>query len=89
MKTVHLEISGKVQGVFFRASAKEIADSYKISGWIKNTHHRTVEAIVTGEDEGVLKFIDWCKQGPEKARVENVSFSETQLQIFKEFKVIR
>ncbi len=89
MKTVHLEISGRVQGVFFRASAKEIAESYNISGWIRNTPRRTVEASVTGEDEDVLRFIEWCKQGPQKARVEHVSITETRLQTFEGFDVIR
>ena len=89
MKTVHLEISGKVQGVFFRALAKEIAEPYKISGWIRNTHHKKVEALITGEDEDVLTFVEWCKKGPEKARVDHVSITETQLQIFEGFEVIR
>jgi len=89
MKTVHLEISGKVQGVFYRASAQEAAQCYKISGWIKNTHHGKVEALITGEDEDVLKFIEWCKQGPEKARVERVLITETRLQIFEGFEIIR
>lgn len=89
MKTVHLEISGKVQGVFFRASAQEVAEAHKISGWIKNTNNKKVEALITGEDEDVLKFIEWCKQGPERAKVEGVSIKENQLKIFDEFKVIR
>ena len=72
MKTVHLEITGKVQGVFFRASAKDVAKIYKISGWIKNTKDDKVEAFITGEDADVEKFITWCKHGPEKARVKNV-----------------
>ncbi len=89
MKTIHLEISGKVQGVFFRASAKEVAECYKISGWIRNTNDRKVEALITGEDEDILRFIEWCKQGPEKAKVEHVSTIEIRLQIFEGFEVIR
>ena len=89
MKTIHLEISGKVQGVFFRASAKEIAQLYKISGWIRNTYVKKVEALITGDDEDVRRFIEWCKRGPGKARVDHVSITETHLQIFEGFEVIR
>ena len=89
MKTVHVKISGKVQGVFFRATAKEIASLHKISGWIKNTYDDNVEALITGEKEDVEKFIAWCKHGPEKANVENVTVSNMDLQIFDGFEIIR
>ena len=89
MKTVHLKISGKVQGVFFRASAKEIASLHKISGWIKNTYDDKVEALITGEKEDVEKFVAWCKRGPKKAHVENVIITNIELQMFEGFEVIR
>ena len=89
MKTVHLKISGKVQGVFFRATAKEIASLHKISGWIKNTYEDNVEALITGEKEDVEKFIVWCKHGPEKANVKNVTITNIELQMFEGFEVIR
>jgi acylphosphatase len=89
MKTVHLEITGKVQGVFFRATAKDVAKIHNISGWIKNTDDNKVEAIVTGNSEDVDAFIAWSKKGPEKAKVINVQVSTTQLQHFDSFKVIR
>ncbi|HEY5406895.1 MAG TPA: acylphosphatase [Ginsengibacter sp.] len=89
MKTVHLEISGKVQGVFFRASAKEIAKLHKISGWIKNTHDKKLEALITGADEDIQRFIEWCKQGPDKAMVEHIIITNIALQTFSRFEVIR
>jgi acylphosphatase len=89
MKTVYLEISGKVQGVFFRATAKEVAKRYKISGWIKNTYDEKVAALITGEKENVEKFISWCKQGPEKANVKNVTITNKELQNFNSFEIIR
>jgi len=89
MKTVHLEISGKVQGVFFRASAQEIAKLHKISGWIRNTHDKKVEALITGTDEDIQKFIEWCKQGHDKAMVEDVSITYKAVQRFNRFEVIR
>jgi len=89
MKTVHLEISGKVQGVFFRASAQEIAKLHKISGWIRNTHDKKVEALITGADEDIQKFIEWCKEGPDKAMVEHITITNVALQTFNKFEVIR
>ena len=89
MKTVHLEIAGRVQGVFFRAKAKEIAEIYKISGWIRNTDDGNVEACISGEDSAVEQFILWCKHGPEKAKVENVLVNYTSVKNFDKFEVIR
>jgi acylphosphatase len=89
MKTVKLEITGKVQGVFFRAEAKEIAETQKISGWIKNTDSDKVEACITGEDTAIEKFITWCKHGPDKAKVENVSAHFIDLKDFDGFTIIR
>ena len=89
MKTVHLEIAGRVQGVFFRAKAKEIAEIHKISGWIRNTDDGKVEAYISGEDNAVEEFILWCRYGPEKAKVENVVVNYTNVKKFDTFEVIR
>jgi acylphosphatase len=89
MKTVHLEISGKVQGVFFRASAQEIAKLHKISGWIRNTRDKRVEALITGAEKDIQRFIEWCKEGPDRALVEHVTITNMALQTFDKFEVIR
>jgi acylphosphatase len=89
MKTVHLKIIGKVQGVFFRAKAKEIAERKRISGWIRNTEDGNVEACISGESIAVEEFISWCWYGPEKAEVENVLVNDTDLKNFEKFEVIR
>lgn len=88
MKTVHLIISGKVQGVFFRARSKNAAEKFKIKGWIRNTNEGKVEAIVTGEPDNVNEFIKWCKKGPENARVKDVTVSEKPELEFERFEVI-
>lgn len=89
MKTAHLEIAGKVQGVFFRARAREIAEIHNISGWIRNTDDGKVEACISGEDNAVEEFILWCNDGPEKANVENVLVNYTLLKEFDKFEVVR
>lgn len=88
MKTVHILISGKVQGVFFRASASTEAEKNNITGWIKNTKSGEVEAMASGEEKDIESFIQWCHQGPRKAGVENVEVEEVHPQPFDSFRVI-
>ena len=89
MPTHHLLIKGKVQGVFYRASAKKVAEKLNMTGWIKNTDGGNVEAMVTGNREQLDQFIFWCKKGPEKAQVSDVIVTEKNAAMFKDFKVIR
>ncbi len=89
MKTVQLKITGKVQGVFFRASARDIAKQNNISGWIKNNDRHEVEAIITGNEKDIDAFIEWSKIGPEKADVQNVIVIDKDLCLFDSFEVIR
>jgi acylphosphatase len=89
MITVHLLIEGEVQGVFYRATAKEIADKLGITGWIKNTWEGNVEAMVTGNETSVQKFISWCWQGPKKADVTNVTVTKKEETSFNNFFVVR
>lgn len=89
MPTLHVIIKGKVQGVVYRASAKETADELGITGWIKNTAVGDVEAVVTGTQEQLQLFVDWCKQGPRWANVSEVISTEHGETIFEDFTVIR
>ena len=89
MPTVQLLIKGEVQGVFYRATARQIAARIGITGWIKNTREGNVEAIVSGTEEQLQKFITWCKKGPEKAVVDEVVVIEKQEISFDEFVVVR
>lgn len=75
MKRVRIEISGEVQGVFFRKTAEAKALELGLCGWIKNTANGHVLAEVQGEPPHVEAFITWCYQGPENAVVTGV---ETQ-----------
>ncbi|HXS57759.1 MAG TPA: acylphosphatase [Hanamia sp.] len=88
MKTVHLIITGKVQGVFFRASAKDTAEKYEVKGWIKNTVNGSVEALVTGEPYNIDEFVNWCKVGPEKAKVDHVAVVQKPKMKFHDFEVL-
>ncbi len=89
MQTVHLLIYGKVQGVFFRETARKVAEKLNIKGWIKNSPDEKVEALVTGEENDVKDFIEWCKKGPERAKVKEVIVSEQTNISFPDFQVKR
>lgn len=88
MKRLHLIITGKVQGVFFRDSCQKKAQELDVKGWVKNTSGG-VEAVLEGEDERVNQLVEWCKKGPNAAEVEKVDFKEEDFQDeFEEFKIL-
>jgi acylphosphatase len=68
----HVIISGRVQGVWFRAATQQAARRYGVSGWVRNQPHGSVEAVLEGEKERLELMLQWCHQGPESARVDRV-----------------
>ncbi len=78
MKRAHLIIEGKVQGVFFRASAKEQADRLNLAGWVRNLPEGSVEVQVEGKQDDLDDFLDWCRKGPPNALVTNVELKYLQ-----------
>jgi acylphosphatase len=89
MPTVHLIIRGEVQGVFYRATTKDVADKAGIKGWVKNTADGNVEIMATGTEEQLTQFIEWCKKGPRKAKVEDVKQIRKLEERFEEFVILR
>jgi acylphosphatase len=89
MPTVHLLIKGRVQGVFFRATAKDVANEIGVTGWVKNTEEGDVEITATGSDAQLRRFIEWCKAGPPKAIVTDVLVTNEEETNFENFEVIR
>ncbi len=69
---VHVFISGRVQGVFFRSSTKGKAEELGISGWVRNLSDGRVEAVFEGEEGSVKRMVEWCRKGPEYAWVDDV-----------------
>jgi acylphosphatase len=82
-------VKGKVQGVFYRASAKENADLLGLKGWVKNQADGSVEIWVEGEDSSVLEMTEWCWQGPARAMVVYVDVKAVEPAGYFDFKVIR
>lgn len=87
IKHINIKVSGLVQGVFFRASAKEQAESLGISGFAQNLSDGSVYIEAEGVDKSLDKFVNWCHQGPQLAKVEKVETAEGLLKNFTAFKI--
>jgi acylphosphatase len=88
MKRVHVYVSGRVQGVFFRAETQRAANSLNLTGWVRNMSDGRVEALLEGENADVDKMIAWCHIGPPAARVEEVIVTEEQYSCeFRDFSI--
>ncbi len=89
MKTnFHVLISGRVQGVWFRASTKQKAEQLGLKGWVKNTDDGCVEAVFQGNENQIIEMINWCHKGPPLAKVNNVDVTKKQsVDIFKDFSI--
>ena len=69
-------MTGRVQGVSYRASTASEARRLGVVGWVRNRHDGSVELEVEGDDEKVAALLAWCEQGPPSARVANVAVEE-------------
>jgi acylphosphatase len=89
MKTrAHIYISGRVQGVFFRARTMERAVRLGVSGWIRNLPDGRVEAVFEGEEEPIKEIVEFCKKGPKNAVVTSFDLrKEPFANEFNDFKV--
>ena len=90
MITVSLRISGKVQGVWYRASAKDAALGIGIKGKVWNERNGDVGAIAQGTREQIDAFVLWCKEGPPLAKVQDVKVENVNTaEIFDSFEITR
>lgn len=85
-----VRVIGRVQGVWFRQSTKNVADRHNVTGWVRNNPDHSVAAIFEGERTAVQAVIDWCRRGPEMAHVEEL---QTEWQAssgeFDQFQILR
>ena len=72
MQRAHIIIHGIVQGVFFRANAKKVAESLGLKGYARNMPDGSVEIVAEGPEQKVKELIEFCKNGPGAARVDKV-----------------
>lgn len=69
---IHLFISGKVQGVYFRHNTRIVAMKFGVKGWVRNVEDGRVEAIFEGDAANVNAVVEWCHTGPPNAIVDGV-----------------
>jgi acylphosphatase len=72
LKRIHLVIRGRVQGVYYRASAVREAKRLGLTGWVKNRPDSAVEVVAEGEEDQVKDFLAWAQHGPSTARVDKI-----------------
>lgn len=70
---VHLKITGKVQGVFFRSFVEKVANDLQLAGYVKNQEDGSVEVVAEGEKPALEELIKECKRGPSWAAIEDVN----------------
>jgi acylphosphatase len=86
-KSYSVQLFGKVQGVFFRASTKEKAESLGINGFVRNESDGSVFIEAEGEEDNMRSFIEWCNHGPILARVDKCIVKEIEVKNFNGFNI--
>jgi acylphosphatase len=91
MQITHLNIriSGKVQGVFYRASAKSKAEELHLKGFVRNEPNGDVYIEAEGDETSLKEFIAWCRKGPTHAHVSDVQMNPSEVKNFTRFEISR
>ncbi|AWB26311.1 acylphosphatase [Halococcoides cellulosivorans] len=71
-RRAHVFVSGRVQGVYFRATTRDRAEDEGVDGWVQNLSDGRVEAVFEGDSDAVETMVAFCQEGPERARVDGV-----------------
>lgn len=83
----HFVVSGRVQGVAFRASTVAEACRLGVTGWVRNLPNGDVEVLASGDDEAVRALESWLWRGPRAARVTSVVARDAPAQTFVDFEI--
>jgi acylphosphatase len=86
-KRVHLFVSGRVQGVYFRAHTHKKARALALAGWVRNLPDGRVEIVAEGGEENIASFLDWVRLGPPASRVEGIKLEWSEPQDEKGFRI--
>ncbi|MCX6311883.1 MAG: acylphosphatase [Bacteroidetes bacterium] len=89
MKRISIHVSGKVQGVFFRATTQKVAIRIGLSGFVRNETDGKVFIEAQGTAEQLNEFVKWCKDGPERARVDEIITKEISFVEESGFLIVR
>ena len=77
-RRVHLLVSGKVQGVFFRQALKVVAKKNNVLGWVRNLKDGRVEAILEGDNKSINSVVEWTRIGPANSCVDDIEVSNEE-----------
>jgi acylphosphatase len=77
-KAVDVTVNGRVQGVFFRAEAQQEAGRLGVGGWVRNEPDGSVAGHFEGQPDAVDSMVAWCREGPRRARVDQVDVREAE-----------
>jgi len=87
MISVHVRVSGRVQGVFYRAFTSDRAKALGIKGWVRNIPSGGVEAVLEGERKQVGELLKAMKTGPAGAIILGMEFSELECKGYEDFQI--
>jgi acylphosphatase len=82
-------VNGRVQGVYFRQSARQRALELGLRGWVRNCEDGSVEGVASGDDDALAQLRAWLQQGPAAAKVERVEWIAGDVEVFESFEVRR
>lgn len=85
----HVFVSGRVQGVFYRANTRDTASDTGVDGWVKNRSDGRVEAVFEGSTDAVESMVEWCHEGSPRAAVEDVDIEYGDPQGIEGFEIRR
>jgi len=77
-RRVHVYVSGRVQGVYYRATTRDKASEHGVDGWVRNLDDGRVEAVFEGDPDAVEEMVEFCYEGSEMASVSTVEVSEEE-----------
>jgi acylphosphatase len=89
MKHLDIIVKGKVQGVFYRASTKAVADQLGVKGYAKNEPNGDVAIGAEADELALEMFLEWCHEGPEHAVVTSVESHEGELKNYRNFDIVK
>ncbi|HXH19940.1 MAG TPA: acylphosphatase [Chitinophagales bacterium] len=89
MKHYNIRITGRVQGVWYRDSARSKARELGITGFVRNDPDGSVYIEAEGGEGELKKLVEWCWEGPPRAKVESVDVEEGEVKDFTEFEISR
>ncbi|MGB0851353.1 MAG: acylphosphatase [Bacteroidia bacterium] len=87
MKCSKVRVEGKVQGVYFRVSAKQKAMNLGVNGYVKNESDGSVSFEIEGEEDAVSSMVQWCRSGPALARVSHLEVNNSAERNFVDFQI--